>query len=167
MARQAAGQMTLDLFGERPSVPKQATSPVDETIAWLCDSRGCDHDIDPIVRRVFETMPDAFERCKVLDSLSGYCRQDGYDMGDVETFGVLDVTLDYQVVWDRRWAAACGVDKALVGSVHRCDYGGGYDSDGHHRFYDAHGNLLASAVPWYVKEYNNKYYEYYGMEVVE
>ena len=156
--RQAAGQMTLDLFGEKPSRPMHATSQVDETIAWLCDRRGCDHDIDPVVRRIFETMPDAFERCKVLTSLSGYLRRDGYGMGDVETFGVFDATLDYHVVWDRRWAAECGVDKSLVGSVHRCDYGGRV-----HRFFDAHGNLLASAVPWYEK-CNRKYYEYYKME---
>lgn len=126
------------LFEQR----KQAQSPEDKCIAWLLNHRGCTESAIPYVKRLFELFPHgAWDRAKVLPTLCGKSREEGWSLDDAEYIGLFSTSIDdYHVLWDRDWAIKMQVPRALVPKVWRCEYGGSPE------FYDRDGNLLFTSI---------------------
>lgn len=109
-------QMTLDLFAaDKP--PK--LTPLDSFLQWAHGMHHCGCEIDAIASRLFDRMPDAFDRGKALVTA---CRVGVFDPLVVGALGLFDASLDYHVCWDRAHAARCGIPRERVGEVHSCDH---------------------------------------------
>ena len=134
-------QLTIpDLFG----APTQSgKTPEECCIDWLLNTRHCKRSVVPIVHRLFESFGNirGWERSKVLTSLSGPSRLEGWSLDDAEYIGLFDTSItDYHVLWDRNWAMLMQVPRELVPLVFRCKYGG------RPKFYDRDGNLLFTSI---------------------
>lgn len=126
-------QLTLDLFAaDKPA----RQTPLEYFLDWAHRVHKCGHEIDEIAARLFDTMPDAFDRGKALVTASGH---GGFDQFTVDALGLFDTSLDYHVCWDRAWAHRHGVPIELIPRIHRCDYRCG---SGRHRFHDEDGELV-------------------------
>ncbi len=116
------GQMMLALFDDG-EVHRVDVHEADGASEWLIRRRGCTEAVRPHVEALFDAFdaPDAFERCKALDSLDGLHRADGWCLDDADALGLWDEP-DYHTVWDREWAAKKGYVKAEVARISEWDY---------------------------------------------
>lgn len=122
MTRSAVeGQLSLDFFLEKHTVWRDP----ENWISGMIKSCGIDKDGVRLARRIFAELPwlEAAERSKVVPVLSGKYRVEGFTVTDVDLFGVFDLTLDYHVCWDRKWAAIKGVPKDRIADIAAWDYG--------------------------------------------
>ena len=109
-------QLMLDLFNEGK---RHRQTPKRRFLNWAHDIHGCGSEIDSIVGRLFDTMPDPFERGKAL--VMAY-KHEKFDRQVLDDLGLFDASLDYHVCWDRAWALSHGVPSALISDIQRCDH---------------------------------------------
>lgn len=93
---------------------------------WLLDVRLIDAGE---CRAIFDSLiesfeiPEAFERSKSLNVLSGKRKVPGWCVDDVDVLGLLDKSIDYHTVWDKAWGARNGYGKKDVRKMTGWDYG--------------------------------------------
>ena len=129
------------LFG--PAERKPAQSPEESCIDWLMRVHDCSESVIPYVKRLFENFPraQAWDRAKVLTSLCGKHKRQGWSLADAEYIDLFSTSIvDYHVLWDRSWAIQMLVPRELVPKVWNCSFGGEPE------FYDSEGNLLFKSI---------------------
>lgn len=131
----------LDLF---PTSKPEGKAPLDSFLKWAHETHRCTCDIDEIAHKVFETMPDPFDRCKALVTVFRNGR-DGSEF--VPLIGLFDGR-DYHTVWDRAYSAVHGVPLELIPTIARCDY-----DNRTPRFYNDKGELVFTGRTWLADRY--------------
>lgn len=120
--RISKGQLSFDLFPveEKPSVLTE-----EGAVAWLKECYGCTEEVRGYVRGLFaEFSPSsAFERCKVLPTLNGKRKLDGWELSDaIDYYEIYSHEIGYHTVWDRAWAARKGYTKIHVLNLEEWDF---------------------------------------------
>ncbi len=129
-------QLTLDLFPcDAPHDDTKEETPLGLFLRWAHDTHRCHSGVDDVARRVFDEMPDPFDRCKALVTVFR-CGRDGREY--VPLLGLFEEK-DYHTCWDRAWAAVHGVPNDLIPKIRSCEYRCG---SGRHSFLDEEGRLI-------------------------